>query len=411
MLCVLALHCVGAARADAIGDWFVSLDQIPPETALQMLDEAPASYRQRGDYYYWLGVYTEKAGLPTAQAIAHFEHALMLDPNHAGAWYDYGLALCRIGDQASCQNVLETARARFGAPPALGEAADRPMFALAGELRSNVGYSNNLNFGSGVESINLSLDGQDISLDLAATSRAQAAWFGDAALDVTLIPTDAPQLTATFTAYERLPLQNRELIGNYRVLVGDLIYAFTPSQRGGLQTYGIDDSNLGSLNVFGGWWQMQHEGLEASTLLGAERRNPSGSLASYTTLRAEYVARIWRSLEGRLGAEDDLPAGDRPGYSQRRWTVGLRLPLQIMERGQLEIGARWQDAQDTQAYSPLFGDVVRRITTREGRLRLSWPLAPRVDLRFDARYARQISNIDLFDLNEKYFTLGFAARF
>ena len=51
--------------------------------------------------------------------------------------------------------------------------------------------------------------------------------------------------------------------------------------------------------------------------------------------------------------EDDLPAGDRPGYSQRRWTVGVRLPLQIMERGQLEIGARWQDAQDTQAYSPL----------------------------------------------------------
>ena len=401
-------------QAGAADDWFERLATLTPQAALEQLEQAPAAYRQRSDYYYWLGVYSQRAGLPDILVIEHFEHALMLNPNHAGAWYDYGLALCRTGDVASCQTVLETAHTRFGTPPALaGESGqlERPRFALAGEFRSNVGYSSNLNFGSGVESINLRLNGQDINLALASSSRAQSAFFGDAALDLKVIPTDAPEFTAMLTTYERFPQQNRDLIGDYRAIVGDLIYAPTPTQRVGLQGYSMNDSRLGSLSVVGAWWQLQQSRQGMATYLAAERRSPSGTLASYTTLRAEQVALIWRSLEGRIGAESDLPHGDRPGYSQQRLFLGWRLPVHILGQGQLELSGRWQDAQDSQTYSPLFGDEPRRISTRESRLRLSWPLGARVDLRFDARYTRQTSNIALFDLDEKYISAGIAARF
>ena len=414
LFCAVIFAYGAPAHAGAAEDWFERLATLTPQAALEQLEQAPPAYRQRSDYYYWLGVYSQKTGLPDAQVIEHLEHALMLNPDYAGAWYDYGLALCRIGDTASCQAVLETARTRFGTPPALKgekEQLERPRFALAGEFRSNLGYSSNLNFGSGVESINVRLNGQDINLSLAGSSRAQSAFFADAALDLTLIPTDAPEFAATLTTYERLPAQNREVIGTYRAMVGDLIYAPTKTQRIGLQSYVMDDSRLGSLTAVGGWWQMQHSRQGTSSYLAVERRSPSGALASYLTLRGEQVAQVWRSLEVRVGVESDLPQGDRPGYSQLRSYFGWRLPLVIAGKGQLELGWRWQKAQDSQAYSFLFGDERRHIESRESRLRLSWPLGARTDLRLDARYTRQTSNIDLFELDEKYISIGVATRF
>jgi hypothetical protein len=414
LLWVLSVTCSTLVQADAADDWFRHLSTLTPQAALERLEQAPLAYQQSGDYYYWLGVYAEKAKLPDMQVIEYFERALMLNPNHAGALYDYGLVLCRIGDVSSCQNVLQTAKTNFGTPPALaGEntPSERPRFALAGEFRSNVGYSSNLNFGSGVETINLRLNGQNVNLTLAGSSRAQSAYFGDAALNLSLVPTDFPQITATLSFYERFPLQNRELIGNLRATVGDLIYSLTPTQRLGLQAYVMNDSRLGSLAVNGIWWQLQHSGQDMSTYIAAEQRNPSGTLATYASLRAEHVARLWRSLEGRIGIENDLPQGDRPGYSQLRYFLGWRLPIKIFNKGQLELRGRWQNAQDSKAYSGLFGDERRRIETIESRLNLSWPLGARMDLLVDMRHTRQTSNIELFKLNENYISTGISARF
>ena len=410
LACTLACLSSTAAYADSWNEWLAGMAGLSPQAALERLQQAPAAYRQQADYFYWLGVYTLKAEAPLAQAIEYFEQALMLNPSHAGAWYDYGLVLCRTGDQASCQTILESARAHFGPPPALAN-VERPLLAISGEVRSHIGHSNNLNSGSQAEHINLWLDGQRIPLTLAGSSRAQGATFGDAAVDLRLVPTYAPQLALALNAYGRTPLQNRDLIGNYRVLAGELTYALTPYQRIGLHSYSMKDTQLGSLSALGTWWQMLHDQRGTHTLLAAERRAPSGSTPSYITLRAEAATRLWRGLEGRFGTESDLPDSNRPGHSQQRLILGLNLPLHILSKGKLEIAGRWQGAQDRAAYSPFFGDTRRKSQTQEIRLRFNWPLTPQIDLRTEARYIRQRSNIPLFDFNERMVSLGLAARF
>lgn len=409
LTCALALLTSFAARADEWTDWLDGMAGLSPQAALERLQQAPDNFRQKADYYYWLGVYTLKTGTP-AQAIEHFEHALMLDPDHAGAWYDYGLAHCRTGDQASCSVILESARARFGPPPALKE-VKQPFLMVSGEVRTHLGHSSNLNAGSQTDRIDLWLNGQTFPLLLAGTSLAQAATFGDAAVDLRLSPTDAPGLVANITVYQRRPLDNRDMVGDYRVLAGELSYAAAPDQRVGLQYYDMDDTRLGSLSVQGVWWQKQFAPRGTQTLLAIERRTPSSGLPSYYTLRAEGSTYFRRGLEGRAALESDQPDSERPGRSQKRLTLGLNLPLTIMDKGRLEIGGRWQGARDSDAYSPFFGNERRKIQAWESRLRFNWPLAPQIDLRSEARYTRQHSNLALFDFNERMITLGIAARF
>lgn len=273
---VVALASV-RAHADAWSDWLAELSGLPAQTALQRLEQAPGQFRELADYYYWLGVYSQKAGMPAAQAIDHFEHALMLDPDHAGAWYDYGLALCQTGEQASCKAVLDHARSRFGLPPALQDRS-LPRFLVSGEARGDIGYSSNLNAGSQAQSINLWLDGYPIPLLLADSGRAQPAWFAGAAFDLKLRPAQGQPLAATISAYARSPLQKRQQIGDYRVLAGEVGYSLAPDHRVGLHGYGMEDSRLGSLSVLGLWWQTTYGTGSTQTLLAAEQRNLSGEI-------------------------------------------------------------------------------------------------------------------------------------
>src|SRR5690606_16152545 len=46
-------------------------------------------------------------------AALYFEQALMLEPAFAGAWFDYGLALCQLGDPLGCRNILAQAVDQF----------------------------------------------------------------------------------------------------------------------------------------------------------------------------------------------------------------------------------------------------------------------------------------------------------
>ncbi len=407
--CALALLTSFAARADDWDSWLEEVLKLSPQAAVQRLQEAPEHFWGKADYYYWLGVFTLKTGAP-ALAIEHFERALMIAPDHAGAWYDYGLAHCRKGDQASCRSILDTALSRFGPPPALHN-IEQPRFMVSGEIRSHAGYSSNLNSGSTSDQINLWINGQAFPLLLAGSSRSQGASFSDAALDLRISPTHSPEIVANLSIYKRRPWENRDMIGDYSVLAGELSYLATSDQRIGLQSYELKDSRLGSLSVLGAWWQKQYGPSGTQTQLTIERRSPSSDLPSYYTLRAEGITYIHRGLELRTAIENDLPDSDRPGRSQKRLTLALSQHLKIMDKGRLELSGRWQGARDSDTYSPFFGDTHRKLQTWETRLRFNWPLTPQIDLRSEARYTRQRSNLSLFDLDERMITLGLAARF
>ena len=407
--CSLALFSA-PGQAETWAQWRQGLQGLSPEAGLRQLQQAPAEFRELADYFYWLGVFTLKANGPVAQASEHFEHALMLDPEHAGAWYDYGLSLCKGGQYASCQTVLNTAQERFGPPPLLKDATP-PRFFLTGEARSHVGYSSNLNAGSRASELTLWLGGEAIPMQLASASRAQGAAFADAGIDLKVVPAENPQLAMAFSAFGRRPLQQRATIGDYSVLAGEISYATTPTQRIGMQAYAMNDTELGSLQVFNTWWQFQRQPGDPRALLVAERRLPDGHLPDYSTLRAEVSYPIWRRLTGRFAIEQDLAENDRPGRSQRRWLAEVTLPLQILGKGSLDISGRWLNARDSAPYSAFFGDTRRKSDLWETRLQFSWPLADGIALRSEARYTRVDSNLALYNQSERMVMLGLAFRF
>ncbi|WP_170285845.1 tetratricopeptide repeat protein [Propionivibrio limicola] len=407
----LMLLCLGsrAAHSQSWRDWIEQTHRLPPAAALERLENAPESFRQLADYYYWRGHYTKQTGGSTEAANELFEHALMLDPDHAGAWYDLGIGLCKAGDLDSCKTLLLSAKERFGAPPIAPESL--PAFIASGEIRTRLGYSNNLNAGSQTAALGLWLDGQRILLPLANASRAQASGFIDTTIDLQAIPTFAPRWSLALTAYGRHPFQHRDILGNYHLFAFESGYAVTAQQRTGVQTYRMEDSQQGSLAAHNLWWQYIHTASATQSRITAERRIPDGTAPSYTSLRAETVTPLWNTVIGRIALEYDLPENDRPGHSQQRETISFTLPLRIAGDGQLNLTGRWQYTHDSDAYSPLFGNERRTSRLWEARLAGRWPLNPRLDLLLDAGYSSQRSNIKLFDIDEGSVILGLGARF
>lgn len=402
--------------------WLTGLAGLGPEAALAQLRQAPARFTALADYHYWLGVYLQAGKHPLTDVATEFELALLTDPNHAGAWFDYGLVQCRLGQESSCQSILLEARRRFGTPPAVPESRP-PNSPWQGEARVGLGHSSNYNLGSSSQTIPIQLGQSTLALELDPAYRPIAAAYQRMELDLAYRSAQQPELEARASLMHRSPLRPQKALGNYDSAALDLIWHASPAHHFSVYLQSLHDSELGSLQMQGLRWHYLQQDAQADTpgatawLAAVERRQPGAPQPGYNTLAAQVRRAGSYSAGGSyyaaLGAEQDLPQDQRPGRSQTRLQIsaGLEQANLLPGRATARLSLRLAQIRDAQAYSPLFGNIRRQNTQADIALALRWPVANTSYLQAELRRFVQDSNLALFSQSEMQFNLALGYRF
>lgn len=338
-------------------------------------------------------------------AALHFEQALMLDPDFAGAWYDYGLALCDLGDPAGCSNLLEAAVARFGLPPAL-QAKGQPLLSHAGELRLGLGASTNLSRSTGASDLTLLLDGLPVTATLDPRFRERGGGFTEAGLRwESRWPLHDIDVRLDLTARKPFSSAPPDFLAGY----GEVGVGIRPRTRVGVLALGVDEDYLGAITAVGGWAEHRFAPQGMALRASFERRTPRGQ-AGWNTAR--LVARVPLGGDTALqaGWEYDFTQRERAGTAQQRLLLDLRSGFSLPEVAgripRLTLGAGVLHARDRDAYSPLFGDVHSRRTRWQASADLSVNLNRDWRVNLGVLAARQRANIGLFDYKEASATLS-----
>lgn len=187
MLIVLVPPALGSNQAGAAAsaewegaalqsEWEQHLSELQgadPADALQRLLAEGTRYGHLADYQYWVAIYMLASDQPLEAVSLQLERALMMDPNHAGALYDYGAIQCRIGQEASCQTILKEARRRFGIPPVIKQSYNLAP-VIRGELRLGLGHTNNYNQAGSADTIPLQFGTETLVVQLGNEQRPTA---------------------------------------------------------------------------------------------------------------------------------------------------------------------------------------------------------------------------------------------
>ncbi len=413
-----------SALQAAWANWLAAanLSSLEPAAAIDKLKQAPTQFQTFGDYHYWLGHYMQAAGYPPGTAAAEYELALLYDPDHAGAWFDYGLIQCRLGNDADCQSILDEARRRFGPLPGQYAAA-QPVRPWRGEIRVGMGHSSNYNLGSDNQYIPIQIGDDAFKLELSPEYLPIAAFFSKVELDLAYQNVHHPQFSARASVQQRHPLENRGQLDNWYSANLDLTWQ--PAERHTLTLYSQDMHESAQDSFQGRGLRWAYLDGNVPFKLGAswggsaaiERRRTEAAQPSYTSLLSQLRLNgspIWgATLFATLGIEKDLPHEQRPGRGQARFYLAAAVAQAnlLPGRGTAQVAVRLTDLTDSDPYSPLFGNVVRHNTQTDATLALSWPLWAQTILQAELRHFRQLSNLALFDQRETQFNLILGYRF
>lgn len=394
------------------GAWLAGLVLCLPTVVWAVTPEALHSYeagldaRARGDFQ--------------AAALA-FEQALMLDPTFAGAWFDYGTALCDLGDPIGCRNILTTAISQFGLPPALQQTLGQVLRVQQGEVRLGLGASTNLLRATGADDLTLLLDGVEVRALLADGYRERGGGLAESAFSYQST-WPLHNITARIDLLGRRPFDTNlpSLRAGYAEIgvgldaLGLERFGFNSRSRAGLLALSVNEGYLGGLSTAGFWaeHQLSPEGTVVRAAL--ERRKPRDQAGWYTT---RLSARVPLQPGWRLGAgvEYDTPQAERAGYAQTRFLADIRhersLPALGGRTPRLTLEASALHARDARAYSALFGGQ-RNVRTR-------WQLSADISVNLNRQWrvglellaARQTANIVLFDYRELSAMMSVTYRF
>ena len=386
-----------------------ALEQRPALDAWKQLQNPPGHWLSDPEYHYWRGVFALNAG-QLIDARDSFERVLMIEPDHAGALYDYGFALCRLGERRSCLIVLEAARRQYGLPPALSRTRSNLLLA---EIRTGAGFSSNLNRAPVRDILPVQLEGVSLNLQLGDELRPRSGAYVDTGADLRFVQLESG-LKIGGSAYQRLAQGESGVV----LLAGEIRYPVAERHQLGMQAYSMSEGGQRGLRASGGLWEWQPGGDWKRLALSVERRHLTESDARYTASRLDTLHQLrpdW-SLGGFLEAEGRTER--RAGVGSRRVGVTLAHQVGSTPLGWLESGLRLSHARDLAPYSALFGDVTRTLRQAELNLRLTSPLVggpfdamARPKLRTDLRAFAQRSNIALFDINEWQLQLSLVWEF
>ncbi len=329
-----------------------------------------------------------------------FEQALMLNPDFAGAWFDYGISLCDLGDPVGCKNILDTAIQQFGLPPALRQTLGQTLRVQRGELSVGLGASTNLVRATGVDSLTILLDGIPVRAFLDDRYRARGGGYSEASFSwAAQWPLN--NLGARVELLGRRPFERKlpDLVSGY----AELGYAIHPRTRVGALALGVDEGYLGAITSGGVWGEHQFGPGGTVMRFALERRKPK-SQAGWTTARLLTRVPVGDATSVQFTLEHDFTQKQRAGEAQSRFGVDLRSSFSLPQIGdrtpRLNVGLGALHARDKEPYSPLFGDTRNRRTRIHANAAIGINLNRNWRISFDVQAARQRADIDLFDYSE-----------
>lgn len=359
-----------------------------------------------------------------AQALLWLERALLLDPGLLAARADHALALAALGQPQALRDLTREWGQRTDVPPALVERlarqveaaqADPARWELRRELMLLAGAETNLNQSPTLSELTLTPPEGPIDLPLLEPlePRAGGALLVEAALQLeyrvlpgrswlvgaTATARHAPAASFTDWYVAQAAASWIESWDAWRLQVS--LSELWSSGR--LEDdYRADRVALGADRPWGG---CLHRGV-----FDAERRHHSAPILDGRLAGLLYSARCRLDAEARWlvtvagrWAVDEAIDPDRPGGTQDRWSMGLRLQGHLPQRRRLDMGARYTLYDDREGYSPLLENNARRwqrlaslsveFAQPLDALGPSWQRAEWIVL---TQIARQRSNLELF---------------
>lgn len=469
---VAAPQLYAAASADAqAGAW--SLCPIQPryplpaseaelQQALESADAAMSQCLHSAPYYAWRGSLQLVQG-QLQQAAESLERALLLDPDLPGAQLDYAQALAALGDTATARELIGLLGQRSDLPAPLRElmlqhqpppdAADASSRYTRVLLSTALGYDSNLNNAPAASQLTLTFPEGSVQLPLESEFRARAGGamlasaqvqhirtFGGQAVVLSAdlrgrataessrtgyLHTDfaaqwlqAPDAAAQWmarVAWGRLEFGRQHWLTTQRASLQRQWRLPLPEQVAGAMPASSCRAALGV--------ELENRQYPVSPELNGRYMGGSASLFCAPATQSAPAAALaveaagWASgwsvahygLQLRWGqehAQHDLRPGGR--YDRLELILGGEARL-----GRMRLGAdySWTRQDDSEGYSVLFDNSLRRNTLRHGlRLTLSRPLsnpAWRGAMAFVSLEAsRQQSNIAAFAVRQNSISTG-----
>lgn len=360
------------------------------------------------------------------EAVAQLERALLLGPELVGAHIDYAEALAASGDRAAARQLLREVETRPDIPPAAADRVRQVLRLINGYMNGflqetgltatvRAGYDSNLNRATRLDTLSLTLPTGDLVLPLDAASRARAG--AGHLLDLEGYWTRAGQSGKVVRAAAEL--HHREAAG------ADLDYtqvdlSVTLDGVASLAAYPIGfAAAAGNLHYGGeeiyrylrGGVQLARPAGACRNLLGADlevRRYVQDDDAGYRALvaKSSWVCGRERPLVMQTTLGREIGEENRAGGSA--WLLGARLAqVHPLGPGQLEAEFRYAGRRDDDPYSSLLHNgAALRAHAFSFRLEYRYPLGRHWHALADVEAMRQVSNIDLFTLDNVAGHLG-----
>lgn len=385
------------------------------------------------EFDYRLGLAALRAGRPDV-ALWALERVVLRQPEHAGAWIDLAVAHRRLGDAQSARTILQHVQATFDPPPGLRGQLEEALRDLQRMSRQDgwqldagvqAGYVENANAGLTTSSINLTPGAVQVPVELEPERRARS----DAVMQYR---------AGAYRNFRGPGGSSTEVFAALRSRQFDTESDFDFTDVGAGVLHGRPV--FGGISVFAGL-SLRHLRLGSSAL--ANFRMVQGGVkaaagACNFTARLEYEQRdyVANGFAPALipwvgGGVDCAPGWVEAGISVR---TGLDSPQAARaggdtRRNELTAYARrgliwgWSGEatlflaknQDREGFSGLLENGARRAVERTGyRFTLSRPIGgPQSPwlLQMDYESAQDRSNLELFQLEDQVFLLGFRHAF
>ncbi|MBG9389787.1 tetratricopeptide repeat protein [Caenimonas aquaedulcis] len=403
-------------------------------------------------FHAWRGAVLMALGRPV-EAVEPLERALMVNPDLPGAQLDLAQALALQGDRASAIAMLEALRGRADVAGPIRTAIDSQLTAIASaaqaqdlasggwhgrwRLASLAGGDSNLNNAPAASEITLTIEQQQYTLPLDASSRpkrggavlASAQWQGlrinRESLWVVQGEVRARQTADRATSYQQAdvaaawlqaPAAPRQWVarvaGSYLQFGGaSLLQAYRASLLRQLapiareQSTGMLDPVAGCRPAFGVEFERRRypsspaiSGLYSGALAGVSCR-PAAS-GDQPGAPSSFV-----NMELRLGADRPFDEA-RAGGTYRRSEVRVQWERPLFERGQA--GVMWSSTRqsDSAVYNVQLGNFPRQTLRHALQLDASWPLRDGLSLVGTAEATWQRSNIEAFVSRQRSLYVG-----
>ncbi|MBP0049724.1 tetratricopeptide repeat protein [Marinobacterium sp. AK62] len=369
------------------------------------------------DEAYQRGASLLAQGLP-AEAAAYLERAVLLNPDHAGAWLDLAFASAASGNYSASASYARRFLEFDSPPDAAAQHARKllhqlevPRWRHLNGIDMALGYTTNANGGSDSRYIDITTNLGEVALELARQSRAQAAGFTQVQFQRqgqrSTLASDIPQQTYTLKAHTRL--FGNEQPSQYALQLQGSQH-FNNWQTGAFGTLARPDQDLDYWQA-GTWLQRMLGTRTTLGIAGSYNAYPGNSTLDNLSISlfSRWQPFATTSFHARLTASH--ATHDRAGGDHARIKLGVEQHYQF-QQGELRLEATLEHVKDTEGYSSLLARNATRVLNRQHlELEYSRPVTRNLHWQAALQVYRQQSNLALFDTQSVNATLGLSWRF